>query len=97
AGLSDGLDRIAAMFGLAGIPPVDAETLYYARSYAVVLLVAACGATPLPGKTAAALKKSRRGRLCLHFAEPLFLLLILLAVTAYLVDGSFNPFLFFRF
>ncbi|NLM45682.1 MAG: MBOAT family protein [Firmicutes bacterium] len=97
AGLSDGLGRIAAMFGLAGIPPADAVTLYHARSYAVVLLVAACGATPLPGMAVAVLKKCRGGRLCLFFVEPLFLLLVLLAVTAYLVDGSFNPFLYFRF
>ncbi|HHX74726.1 MAG: MBOAT family protein [Firmicutes bacterium] len=97
AGLSDGLDRIAAMFGLAGIPLTDVQTLYNAGSYAVVLLIAACGATPLPAMAAAALKKSRGGRLCLTIAEPLCLLLILLAVTAYLVDGSFNPFLYFRF
>ena len=29
--------------------------------------------------------------------EPVSLLLLLLLSTAYLVDGSFNPFLYFRF
>ena len=33
----------------------------------------------------------------MDFAEPLVLAGLLLLVTAYLVDGSFNPFLYFRF
>ena len=33
----------------------------------------------------------------MDFAEPLILAGLLILVTAYLVDGSFNPFLYFRF
>ena len=31
------------------------------------------------------------------FIEPIILVVLLVIVTAYLVDGSFNPFLYFRF
>ena len=69
--------------------------LCHALLYAVLLVMAAVGATPLPKRIAACLS-SRFGRVrCV--AEPLCLLLLLLLATAYLVDGSFNPFLYFRF
>ena len=34
---------------------------------------------------------------CLVVAESLVLIVLMLVMTAYLVDGSFNPFLYFRF
>ena len=33
----------------------------------------------------------------MNIAEPIMLVALLLVITAYLVDGSFNPFLYFRF
>jgi alginate O-acetyltransferase complex protein AlgI len=79
---------------MGGLPLISAETLYYLRSYAVTFLAAAAGATPLPAMLAQRL--FRPGKL-LHAAEPVFLVVLLLIATAYLVDGSFNPFLYFRF
>ena len=43
------------------------------------------------------LKENNSIRLLLLSFEPVFMVLLLLVVTAYLVDGSFNPFLYFRF
>jgi alginate O-acetyltransferase complex protein AlgI len=63
----------------------------------VLLLCAAVGATPLPKKIWERVAKSRVGGCVSLVAEPLFVLLMLLIGTAYLVDGSFNPFLYFRF
>ena len=37
------------------------------------------------------------GTAVMLFAEPLALSALLLICTAFLVDGSFNPFLYFRF
>jgi alginate O-acetyltransferase complex protein AlgI len=37
------------------------------------------------------------GEKLIDLLEPLVLAGLLLLVTAYLVDGSFNPFLYFRF
>lgn len=81
------------LFGAKGTPLADSLSLYYLKSYLGVFLVAAIGATPLVGKTAARLAKSRVGGVL----EPILIGAVLIAVTAYLVDGSFNPFLYFRF
>ena len=83
----------AGMFGLGGLPLVTAETWYYLRSYAVLFLLGFVGATPVVRDTAHRLGEKKLGAI----AEPLVLLALLLICTAYLVDGSFSPFLYFRF
>ena len=80
----------AGLFG--GLPLVSQESLYCLRSYAVVLAVSLVGATPLPKRMAA-----RTPEKVLAVLEPVALIVLLLTCTAYLVDGSFNPFLYFRF
>ena len=88
---------IAGMFGGTGVPLVTAETLYYLRSYAGVFLLGIIGCTPLPAtlvKRFAAGKKTARVYRVLEVAA---LVVLLLVCTAFLVDGSFNPFLYFRF
>ena len=84
-GLGGAAADLKALFGGAGLPFVTQETLYEVRSRAVLLVMAAVGATPLPKRIAACLS-SRFGRVrCV--AEPLCMLLLLLLATAYLVDG----------
>ena len=61
------------------------------------LLLAILGATPVPKKLAAKLSESKHGGRVFSVLEPIALTALLLVVTAYLVDGSFNPFLYFRF
>ena len=85
------------MIGLGGLPLWSFETGYYLRSYAVLLLAAVVGATPLPKKLWLRFAATRAGQAVSVVAEPLFILAMLLIGTAYLVDGSFNPFLYFRF
>ena len=84
-----------ASFG--GLPAAGVESLYYLRSYAVVLVIALLGATPLPAKAVQRLRDTSAGSAVLSVAEPVALVLLLALCTAYLVDGSFNPFLYFRF
>ena len=91
--LSQAGSDFAAMFGFGGLPAVTAHTLYCLRSFGVLLAVACLGATPVPKKAALALEKYR-------FAPILTLFLLAAALvvsTAFLVDGSFSPFLYFRF
>ena len=80
-----------AMLGAGSIPTVSRESLYALRNHGVLLILGALGATPLPGRL------YRRWSKGLQWIEPLLLALLLLLCTAYLVDGSFNPFLYFRF
>ena len=84
---------LRCLFGLGGIPAATAETWYYLRSYAVLFVLGILGSTPLVRNKAAALGKTKIGAVL----EPVALALLLLVCTAYLVDGSFSPFLYFRF
>ena len=88
---------IAAMFGAGDLPLISQEFVYYLRSYAVILVLALVGATPLPKRLVERWKKNETGNLVLCVLEPVVLAVLLLIMTAYLVDGSFNPFLYFRF
>ena len=83
----------AGLFGFAGLPAVTGVTLYYLRSYAVLFVVGLVGATPVVKNAAIRIGKTKAGAVL----EVLLLIGILLVCTAYLVDGSFSPFLYFRF
>lgn len=97
ASITGALSYITAMFGGQNIPIVTFESVYYLRSYLIILIVAIIGATPLPKKLAAAVEKSKHTSLAYNVAEPIVLMLLLTVCTAFLIDGSFNPFLYFRF
>jgi len=84
---------LAGMFGFGGVPLVTAETLYYLKSYAVLFVLGFVGATPLVRDTAQKLYKHK----AVAVLEPVVLILLLLVCSGYLVDGSFSPFLYFRF
>ena len=83
----------AALFGFAGLPLFTKETGYYLRSYAPLLVIACVGTTPLVKLTAQKMGENR----AVQMLEPVLWLSLLLICTAYLVDGSFSPFLYFRF
>ena len=97
ASLSEAGHSIAALFGLGGYPLFSAEAVYYLKSYALLLLMAAVGATPAMARLCGRIGGNERGRRALNALEPAAELLLLLAATGYMVDGSFNPFLYFRF
>ena len=96
AGLSEAATHLGRMFGAGGIPLVTGEALYYLGSYAVTFIIAIIGATPFPTRMTKQLSEGKGGR-ALSILAPAALVLVLAVVTAYLVDGSFNPFLYFRF
>ena len=88
---------IGGLFGAGGIPLVSKEAWYCMRSFAGVLLAAAAGSTPVFRIIVKkAMEKPFLGKM-LHVAEPVFVAALMITVTAYLVDGSFHPFLYFRF
>jgi alginate O-acetyltransferase complex protein AlgI len=89
--------RIGYLFGIGVDSLTGMASLYYLRSYALPLLIGVVGATPWPKFCALKLADNSAARSILVIAEPLFLAAVLLLATAYLVDGSFNPFIYFRF
>ncbi len=83
----------AGLFGLGGLPLVTEETLYYLRSFGVLFLVGIVGSTPAVKQCAGRIAQTRAGLPL----ELLMMTALLLVCTGYLVDGSFSPFLYFRF
>ena len=95
--VSEAFSQLGAMFGAGGLPLVSMEGVYYLKSYAGTFLFAAIGATPLVSNAISRFGKTRFGAQALTVLQPLVVLALLAACTAFLVDGSFNPFLYFRF
>lgn len=84
---------LSRMFGFGADSFAGVESLYYLRSYLVPILIGIIGSTPIPKLIAE--KLSTKG--IITVLEPLTIGVLLVAVTAFLVDGSFNPFIYFRF
>ncbi len=96
-GLTGALDYLGGMFGIGGIVLWTGETGFYLGSYLVLLVIAMIGATSIPKNVLKKLQENKTANLALSVLEPVFYVVIALVVTAYLVDGSFSPFLYFRF
>lgn len=92
-GLSGARADLSGLFGAGGLPLWSGETGYYLSSYAILLVLALVGATPWPRRLYQRLEHCR----VMTVAEPVVLTAALVLCTAALVDGSFNPFLYFRF
>lgn len=95
-GIGGAFYDITAMFGARGLPVITAETVYYLKSFFVMFIIGIIGSTPLIKYISDRLRNGRM-RKAYALLYPLILCLIVVLVTAYLVDGSFNPFLYFRF
>lgn len=91
------LADIGGMFGFAGLPFFTRDTAYYISGYALVFVIALIGATPLVKTTLLKIKETKTGSRIINLLEPVFVIAVLLITTAYFVDGSFSPFLYFRF
>ena len=89
----DAMAEIGRMFGMGSLPVWNATAAYYLQSYGILLVLAVVGATPLPKALAGKLQNTKASVIL----QPLFVAMMMLLVTACLVDGSFNPFLYFRF
>lgn len=96
-GMSNALADVGSMFGAGKLPLWSSETAYYLSGNALVLVIAALGATPLVKTAVLKIKEHRVGAVVCNVLEPIVVVALLLVVTAYFVDGSFSPFLYFRF
>lgn len=81
-----------AMYGFGSAGFISATDLYYLAGYAVLLVVSLFACLPVGKKIYARVPGKIRGIL-----SPVLILLVLVVSTAYLVDSSYNPFLYFRF
>ncbi len=83
---------LKVMFGLGGVPLVNDNLGYYLTSYLPILAVAALASTPLGVTVYRRLPQWAARCLC-----TVLVVAGLVICTAYLVDGTYNPFLYFRF
>ena len=84
------------MFYINKIPFNDSNTTYYFRSYFILLMISIIGATPLLKNTINKIKLTKF-KIIIDVLEPIIYILLLVLTTAFLIDESFNPFLYFRF
>ena len=90
------ITNLKNMFFINDIPFTSLETNHYLRSYLVLLIISIIGATPLFKNIIGKLKETKI-KIVIDILEPIYLISLLLLCTAFLIDASFNPFLYFRF
>ena len=94
---------VTTLFGGYGNPLLDNHFLYYLTSYGVLWLAAFIGSTPLLSSlwqqaTERLEAKGRGGKLSILLSlKMIALFAMFFVVVAYLVNDSYNPFLYFRF
>lgn len=95
--ISMAFQYIKAMFGFGKIPLFNQQTIYYLSSYKIILILSIIGSTPLIKRCVDYYRGMKWGDKALTILEPIVCALLLFIISGYLVDGSFNPFLYFRF
>ena len=84
-----------AMLGMAGAGGVNKESLYLLVSNALLMVIMAIGCTSLPKYLAK--KVTKKDGIGASLCMSVYVAVILLLSIAYLVNGTYNPFLYFRF
>lgn len=95
--LQEGLEYIQGLFAFNNINMINTETLYYLKSYAVVIIMAIIGATPLLKVINSKMIKNEKLNNTISVLKVATICILLIVSTAYIIDGSYNPFLYFRF
>lgn len=97
--MNAGFVYLTQMAGGAGLPLWNDRTLFLLWGSLILLLACTIGSTPLPAAAAKKLCSDIQGKLKTAglILEPLFLGLVCFLSVAYLVNATYNPFLYFRF
>lgn len=99
--IQDGIEHLGMMFGLRGLPLVTGDGNYLIKKYLLLLILAVLGSTPfakwMTDMAYVKMREKKATEMIWKGIEVVLCLGGLLLVTAYLVDSSFNPFLYFRF
>lgn len=83
---------VSAMFGFGKAGGSTSADIYYLSTYALTFIVAIFACTPAGKSIFAKLPERVRA-----VAAPVLIVLVLVVSTAYMVDATYNPFLYFRF
>lgn len=95
--MKEAVSYLSIMLTGNGLPLTSPEFFYYLKSYGIIIIIAIVGVGPWVSNIVEKLRKNENGRKLLNIAEPIVLIILLLVVSAYLINDSYNPFLYFRF
>ena len=95
--IGQAMQQIGGLIGITEKTIITNTTMYYLKSYTLIILVSMLTSTPIIKKYIIKLKQNNTINLIINILEPVVLSLLLIICTGYLVDNSFNPFLYFRF
>ena len=90
---SDGLDYIKVLFNSNGGGLYNGNSLYLLYTNIILFIILVLGSTNIPKRLWEKVNLKFKGLII----ENIYLLFILILSIAYLVDQSYNPFLYFRF
>ncbi len=90
-------ERIKIMLGFGKVPLITAETIYYLKSYFVIFMIGIIGSTPLMKNLVLKLKEKKVIGKIINVLTPITYVVLLIVVTAFIIDGSFSPFIYFNF
>lgn len=97
ANITDAIQYMKGMLGLLNMPASSKEALYYLGSYKVLIIFAILCCTPTPLHIAKKINKDYKLLSVVNNVEPIIYVVLLIVVTGFIIDSSFNPFLYFRF
>ena len=97
ADMKEAFSYIGGMFGIGNVPLMSRECAYYMRSYGVLIAGSIVGATPLVKNVVSRFTTTAYGKKLMPVLRPVVITGLVIVCTAYLIDSSFNPFLYFRF
>lgn len=96
--MTKGISFAKALFGMYGAGFCSQETLYLLYNNAVLLILLILGSTQLPAKAGRGICRILEGRdALLTVVKNVFYVFLFVLSVAWLVDASYNPFLYFRF
>lgn len=94
------LSYLKIMFGIGDQPWIDNQAIYYLDKYKHVMILSIILSMPIYPYIKNKIEKTFLGwkkNLILNYIEPFLLMLIFLISIMYLVNSTFNPFIYFRF
>ena len=91
--MSDIFNSLGNMFFLNKLDFINNETIYYLKDYFMILIISIISCTPLFKNIYLKYKDNK----IISFVEPIILLGLFILCVAFIIDASFNPFLYFRF
>lgn len=94
--INESFSNIIGLFNFSN-PFINKFTIHYLKDYGLILIIAIFLSTPILKNTIIKLKENKKINNIINILEIIVLLILLVIVTSYLIDSSYNPFLYFRF